>query len=191
MNIQIGPFRLYRSDIGFNTPYMERWILDTPWGTLRLHHILRSDDDKACHDHPFAFSSLLTGGYTEFAPAMPLPVELGGSAVLADASEADVYQCVEAMYRRSDAVVDYVKAACDGPFVERHFPRFSVVRRPARYAHRLILERPIWTLVLTSPKERSWGFYLPDEGFVPWRMYFARFGSNDEIDAYVRTALGR
>ena len=48
---------------------MHRWIFLTPWGTLRLHHILRSDEDRHLHDHPFDFTSfLLTGSYMEVQP---------------------------------------------------------------------------------------------------------------------------
>lgn len=54
--------------------YMHRWILRTPWGTLRLHHILRSDDDRHLHDHPFDFTSfLLTGGYLEITDTFSNP----------------------------------------------------------------------------------------------------------------------
>ena len=65
--LQLGPWlHLYRCDIGF---YMERWILATPWGLLRLHHILESDSDRDFHDHPFDFTSLiLSSGYTEHRP---------------------------------------------------------------------------------------------------------------------------
>lgn len=36
---------------------------------IRLHHILRSDDDRHFHDHPWNFTSLiLRGGYTEVSP---------------------------------------------------------------------------------------------------------------------------
>ena len=38
-------------------------------GTIRLHHILRSDEDRHHHDHPFSFLSLiLSGGYVEHRP---------------------------------------------------------------------------------------------------------------------------
>lgn len=52
--------------------YMERyWLL--PYGRLpfaaRVHHILRSDDDRAFHDHPWPYVSIiLKGGYTERTP---------------------------------------------------------------------------------------------------------------------------
>lgn len=58
----------YASHIGApGNIYMRRFILLLPWGaTLRLHHIMRSDDDRHLHDHPFDFTSfLLTAGYVE------------------------------------------------------------------------------------------------------------------------------
>lgn len=59
-------FRLYADHIG---DYMRRWILQTPWGSLRLHKILRSDDDRHLHDHPWDFASLVLGpGYVELGP---------------------------------------------------------------------------------------------------------------------------
>lgn len=72
---------------GHDDPYMLRWWL-TPWSRVRpdplrsqqtpwvwfcsrlpglyLHRFLRSDDDRALHDHPWANASLiLEGSYTE------------------------------------------------------------------------------------------------------------------------------
>lgn len=52
--------------------YMERfWLL--PYGRLgiaaRVHHILRSDDDRAFHDHPWTYLTIiLKGGYVEVTP---------------------------------------------------------------------------------------------------------------------------
>lgn len=45
-----------------NETYMRRYILKHPWGSIRLHHILRSDDLRALHDHPFNFWTLLLYG---------------------------------------------------------------------------------------------------------------------------------
>lgn len=55
---------LYRSKI---RDYMDRVILWHPWGTLRVHRILRADDDRdLLHDHPFDFTSMIvSGGYVE------------------------------------------------------------------------------------------------------------------------------
>lgn len=48
-------------------PLMTRHLIcRTPWFSVYLHHFLRSDYDRACHDHPWSFMSLiLTSGYTE------------------------------------------------------------------------------------------------------------------------------
>lgn len=52
--------------------YMERWWL-IPYNRIglavRIHHILRSDDDRVFHDHPWNYLTIiLRGGYTEVVP---------------------------------------------------------------------------------------------------------------------------
>jgi len=67
---QLGPFT-YRSD-RIAHDYMRRWVLFTPWGMLRLHHIMRSDSREHHHDHPMDFMSfILWGGYIEYRPDQP------------------------------------------------------------------------------------------------------------------------
>ncbi len=106
--------------------YMRRWFLQTPWFTVRLHHILRSDSDRHLHDHPWSFwSFLLSGGYVEVTPAG-----------------------------------------------QRYCPRFSLVRRKATDIHRLVLTKPVWTLVVSGPKVREWGFTV-DGRWVHHRDYDA------------------
>ena len=120
--MRLSDFRLYADHLG---DYMRRWILQTPWGTLRIHNILRSDHDHDLHDHPWDFTSLLIkGSYTE--------VDMHGA---------------------------------------RHWPRWSVVRRKATDLHRLVLETgPVWTLVVSTKKLRSWGFDVNGR-WIPWRVY--------------------
>lgn len=61
---------------------MRRWVLKTPWFLLRLHRIMRSDNDRHFHDHPFDFMSfILRGGYVEYTPGNPFRVCLPGSIV--------------------------------------------------------------------------------------------------------------
>jgi hypothetical protein len=63
----IGSFA-YRSDL-IAHDYMRRWALFTPWGAIRLHKIMHSDDRAHLHDHPMDFASLiLHGGYIEHLP---------------------------------------------------------------------------------------------------------------------------
>lgn len=54
--------------IGGEDAYMLRWYLipRNPWFNLYLHKFLRDDDDRALHDHPFNFISImLKGSYIE------------------------------------------------------------------------------------------------------------------------------
>lgn len=69
-------FRVERTHLvnSEGVPYMRRWLLRHPWGNVRLHNIRRSDSDRALHDHPFDFVSLiLWGAYVEHRPATADP----------------------------------------------------------------------------------------------------------------------
>ena len=51
-------------------PYLIRWRFETKWFSVRLHHWLGPDDDRAFHDHPWAFTTIvLRGGYVDVSPA--------------------------------------------------------------------------------------------------------------------------
>lgn len=53
----------------------------------------------------------------------------------------------------------------------------EIVRHRAEDAHRLILERPAWTLVAVTGKKRTWGFYGDGQsgGFYGWVPYYTFF----------------
>lgn len=48
-----------------------------------------------------------------------------------------------------------------------------VLRRSPLHRHRLHLDRPAWSLVFTTGKQRTWGFWR-DGAFIPWRSFIAR-----------------
>jgi hypothetical protein len=54
-----------------DAPYLKRWYI-IPRNTrfnIYLHHFMKSDDDRALHDHPWwNVSFLLTGSYIEILP---------------------------------------------------------------------------------------------------------------------------
>lgn len=111
-------------------PYMTRWVLDIGFGSLRVHHFHRSDDDRHLHDHPWWFLSLiLRGGYEEIT-------ESGTEKV--------------------------------SPF------RFVFRRASHRHAVRL-LGHSCWTVVLTGPVSRTWGFWV-GKIFHDSKKYFGKFG---------------
>ena len=61
----------------------------------------------------------------------------------------------------------------------KQFSAPAVIRRSAEHSHRiqLIDGKPAWTLLITGPKRRKWGFWCP-KGFVPWDAFTA--GPNGE-----------
>lgn len=108
--------------------YMLRWYLlpRNRWFNVYLHKIIRSDDDRALHDHPWAsLSILLKGSYVEITD-----------------TSGKTYSAPHVIYRGSN------------------------------YRHRLIVPdgNPVWTLFITGPKVRTWGFWCP-KGFVPWHEF--------------------
>jgi hypothetical protein len=120
---------------GQNRPYLLRWFLipRNPIFNVYLHRFLRSDDDRALHDHPWPWCSiLLHGSYVEWSkPRQGSPLKF---------------------------------------HVER-FDAGSVRFHRARYAHRLELRSgECWTLFITGPRIRQWGFHCP-RGWVHWKDF--------------------
>lgn len=122
---------------GAADPYLWRWFVipRNPLFNVYLHRFFRSDDDRALHDHPWAWCSiLLAGSYFEHTIAQ------GG------------------IHHRT------LRAA---PSI-----RFSGAAR----AHRIELEQErdgpaVWTLFITGPRLRVWGFHCPERGWVRWQDF--------------------
>lgn len=124
--------------------YLRRWWLipRNPLCNIYLHHFLRDDDDRALHDHPWwSASIMLRGEVLEWYFAHPAIGPRGS------------YSC-------------------------RVIEAGSVVLRSARFAHRLTLfprapggpAPAAWTLFITGPRVRPWGFHCP-RGWVPWQQF--------------------
>lgn len=130
-------------------PFLLRWYIvpHNQFLNVYLHWILRSDNDRALHDHPWAFVSIvLAGSYTEVS--------------IAD-SDVERWQAL-------------LRLGC-GCNLERReaYSVGTVLVRAPRTPHRIELD-PIVScavsLVITGPKVRPWGFFCRS-GWVPWRDY--------------------
>lgn len=109
-------------------PYLLRWWLipRNDWFNIYLHKFMRSDDDRALHDHPSPnLSVLLEGSYVEQT------ISAGG-----------VHKRV--VYRAG-----------------------QIRGRLPWTAHRIEIDRPCWTLFITGPRIRVWGFHC-ERGWVKW-----------------------
>lgn len=136
-------------------PLMVRWIVNTPIGSIRLHHFLQSDSDRMLHDHPWSF--------------VTIPLSRGGY------DDETYCSC-----HRSEESFGCLSCDMTGRVLTR-VPAFRVTRRPAHHTHAVKLSRgPCWTLVITGPPIRDWGFWGAITGgfhrFYESRRYFGLFG---------------
>ena len=63
---------------------------------------------------------------------------------------------------------------------KRHIQRFTPILRSAKFAHRLeLIKGPAWTIFITGPKVRDWGFYCP-KGWRHWKEFTTAEGNDIE-----------
>jgi hypothetical protein len=132
---------------GEDDPYLRRWwvIPRNRFFNIYLHHFMRSDDDRALHDHPWVnLSVLLTNEYIEHMPGGLEKIRRAGDMVLRWPSAAHRVELFEARY--VDGTPDW-------------------------------RDDPVWTLFITGPRVRQWGFLCP-QGWRHWKDFTA--GKNGE-----------
>ena len=138
-------------------PYLLRWyvIPRNRFLNVYLHRFLRSDDDRALHNHPWTwnFSWLLQSAYREILPEVA--DDPSGRTQTFLRREGSV------RLRRGEA-----------------FHRIELLRSagvPRR-------EIPVWTLFITGKRVRSWGFACP-QGFKDWKDFtgFRKQGHGNEV----------
>lgn len=126
----------WREPLGLpQCPYLYRWMVETRFGSLRIHHWHSSDDDRAFHDHPWWFLTFVVkGGYTDVSPE-------GEDEVNAPALR----------FRRA---------------LHQH----TVKVHPGG----------AWTILITGPEKRMWGFWVKKRNgkprFLAHKRYFYRHG---------------
>lgn len=143
-----------RSGVGDQVPYLIRWTLfSCRWFSIKVHRILISDED-CLHDHPWSFLSIiLSGGYWEHAPDLEEYLKAAGI------TRASLYYVSSKYWYRSCRV----KRKWYGPG--------SILWRPHTFSlHRLELEKPATTLMITFKRAKEWGFFTK-EGWIPWFKY--------------------
>lgn len=156
-----------------DNPYLWRWHLlpRNRWFNIYLHKVLRDDDDRALHDHPYDnISVVLKGGYTEVVPH--------GLRWTAD-------------WAHDEHVADGNMAYVAQPPHDRHWRGpGSILFRKAWEPHRLELpmkgdamnwhKEPSWSLFITFPRKRAWGFWCK-RGWVPQTEYVRKTEHGNEI----------
>ena len=152
-------------------PLLVRWILfRAPFLGCYLHKLNRSDHDRALHDHPWNFITVvLRRGYTECYE-------------VTDRSSHDcrcMHSVVEHARFSGMCTVPWCSCDCFEYPVRDAFvfhPPLIPFFRPAEWKHRVIIHgRPAWTLVFVFRRRRAWGFWT-DKGWCWWRKYDASRG---------------
>jgi hypothetical protein len=168
-------------------PYLIRYFIYRPdWlrhfridakkaGRIYLHHFLRSDYDRALHDHPWNFRTfLLKGGYREWAD-WRLLIEAEKEASTCPHPNEDT----TAQWNIPERIDEDTF-----PNVYRDFKAPCTMRRGAGWRHRVELQpgKTTWSLVFIGPKVRSWGFFtnLRLNLWCHWKTYNYRTGLCEE-----------
>lgn len=149
-----------------DNPYMHRWwiIPRNKYFNIYLHHFLRSDEDRALHDHPWwNLSLLLKGRYIEHMPKYPKAwVSQGNREVIKKVRYPGM-----PIFRNAKSV-HRIELFKDGSY--------NPLRVPA------LGEKATWTLFLTGPVIRDWGFWCP-KGWVFWKKFVATYEGGNDVGA--------
>lgn len=164
---------------GKDDPYLLRWYI-TPWSgwfrnikdselrwyhklirglpNIYLHKFLRDDDDRALHDHPWhSLSIVLAGGYKEHVFVYPSIIN----------EQYDKLEEKKVIYRKPGNII--FRKATHAHRVELYNDLNRPVMPPADQPA-YFMRKPAWTIFITGPKLREWGFYCPKK-WTFWRDF--------------------
>lgn len=157
-----------------DNPYLFRWFIipKNRFFNIYLHRFMRSDDDRALHDHPWwSIGMLLSGRYLEHVPDYSLEY------TMIESSQSGPWKMLTNRWIHRRATVTRLRR-----------PFRPIIRR-AGCIHRVELmktitgkERPVWTLFITGPKIREWGFWCP-KGFKHWREFVKLRPGGNQVGA--------
>jgi hypothetical protein len=154
-------------------PYLHRWYL---WQSdkigIYIHKFVRSDEDRALHDHPWPFVVIpIWRGYIEHNerdcdcfrckctnPSGPAPHGFAYHKsrvlpILGTRIRPATYRHRVELLRAYDSVVVYDDGK--GGQIIQHQPR----------------ELPAWSIFIRFKRVREWGFW-PAEGFIQWNKWW-------------------
>lgn len=128
--------------------------------SVRLHHIMRADQDRHLHDHPWnARTIILKGWYEEERYSDESPLGRAKREMLAAAPYGKHFGA-------GRTHLETRIAGYTGRLMFGQYHRITQVPRDG-----------VWTLFITWRKRGSWGFDV-DGREVPWREYIAEHSGN-------------
>lgn len=157
--------------------YLWRWyLIRSKAFAVFLHNFVRSDEDRALHDHPWRFIVIpIWRGYWEHSEDAITCDQCGGTGVFTIKEHGGGFwvNCADHCF------------TCGGTGTltrqlrRRVFPLIGARMRPATFAHRVELfedrdGNPLhaWSIFIRFREVRDWGFLLPS-GWQDWRQWWA------------------
>lgn len=145
---------------GQDDPYLLRWWLipRNKFFNVYYHVIVRDEDDRALHDHPWMnMSVVLSGAYREVCLSPEWLVN---------------WRHARADLGITEEVPSYSVGCLMLPTIGPVRYQGAVVFRRADFPHRLEVagSEPVHTLFVTGPNLRRWGFHCP-KGWVFWKDF--------------------
>jgi hypothetical protein len=154
-------FQVIRED---KAVYLRRWwvVPRNDYFNVYLHHMIGSDDD-VLHDHEYVSLSLvLTDGLRERWSVRPKEYMKDYEKLVAWRDKL----WTDDKRPKIDYETQY-------HIKERTVREGQLVWRSSKMAHQLIVDRPAWTLFITGPRIKQWGFWCR-KGFVHWKDYVGK-----------------
>ena len=121
-------------------PYLIRYTLMTTPWFSVKIHKILESDDYCLHDHPWSFLSIVLKN-----------------------------GYTEYSFGKNLGYVKYPGEKMRAPF-KKQIKAPAILFRRANWAHRLEIDKPATTLVITFKKTRQWGFFTT-KGWVKWFNY--------------------
>lgn len=148
-------------------PFLRRWyLLRTAPVAIFIHQFIRSDEDRALHDHPWAFLVIpIWRGYIEHSDYTTTDDDLGNPVEVREPMERRVYPILgtrfrPATYRHRVELLRDMRTAS------------SRVLHPKITAHTYkAVESPAWSIFIRFREVRDWGFW-PASGFIQWNRWW-------------------
>jgi len=128
---------------GAEDPYLRRWYLipRNRFFNIYLHQFLRPDDDRALHDHSWCWASWML-----FGSYFEHRILAGG---------------IHSRRQHKEGKWTFGLPSTAHRVELRTYEDYDGSRRHI----------VCWTLFLTGPRVRNWGFHCPVQGWVPWQKF--------------------
>jgi hypothetical protein len=171
MNVkEIKRTRTLKDGSKLDENYLTRYhiIPRNKYFNVYLHQFLGSDLDKALHDHPwYSVSVILKGTYKEVVPIDPVAWSNN-----TDRRVKYIYRTPGSLIFRAPNSIHRIEL-----LVDTSKPKNTLGNKYLKSNETVVngTELPVWTLFITGPVLRSWGFWCP-QGFVDNKIFLTPDG---------------